>query len=68
MELTAEQQKTIRHLKHYHNIVEPQQIVDWCFKKLALPRKGKGKSRTDTRVHTVKHYQGIIAYLAKTKV
>lgn len=64
MILNNQQQKTLRHLKHYQDIVDPQKIVEFCRGKLALPHKKTGSSRTDTRVHSVTHYKGIIEYFS----
>ena len=76
MELTARQKLTLENLKGI-GITDPLKIIEFCIIKLNKPRKNgirdkKRKAlglpkltRSATRKHSRKHYQGIIDYLVQ---
>jgi hypothetical protein len=73
MELTPRQKLTLSNLKKM-GIVDKQTVIDYCNKKLLLPRYdgrkkeslgGKRQKKSERRTHSKQYFQEIIDYLSK---
>jgi len=60
--LNDKQKLTIKHLQEHQGITDPKEIVFYCIGQMNKKMKGLKKRR-----HSLKHYQGIINYMAQGK-
>ena len=61
--LGSSQRMTLIHLRTINGLITPQEVVDWCKKKIVVPRYVGGMSRTNSRKRNASHYQRIVDYI-----